>query len=66
MAKASLTLENGTAVTIEGSASEVLELLAFYGSAVPKVAHDGKSHKSPERLRRRHAAAERLAVKKLI
>ena len=45
MPKASLTLENGTVVTIEGSASEVHELLAFYGSAVPKAA-DGKSQKS--------------------
>ena len=45
MPKASLTLENGTVVTIEGSASEVQELLALYGSATPRVA-DGKSHKS--------------------
>jgi hypothetical protein len=45
MPKASLTLDNGTVVTIEGSASEVQELLAFYGSAVPKVV-DGKSHQS--------------------
>jgi hypothetical protein len=45
MPKASLTLENGTVVTIEGSASEVQELLAFYGSAAPKGI-DGKSQKS--------------------
>jgi hypothetical protein len=37
MPKASLTLENGTVVTIEGSSSEVQELLAFYGSTTPKV-----------------------------
>lgn len=45
MPKASLTLENGTVVTIEGSTSEVHELLAFYDSAAPKGI-DGKSHKS--------------------
>jgi len=45
MPKASLTLENGTVVTIEGSASEVQELLAFYDSSVPKVV-EGKSHQS--------------------
>ena len=32
MPKASLTLENGTVVTIEGTASEVHELLSFYGT----------------------------------
>jgi hypothetical protein len=45
MPKASLTLENGTVVTIEGSASEVHELLAFYGSLVPKVIN-GRPHNS--------------------
>ena len=33
MPKASLTLENGTIVTIEGSTPEIHELLTFYGSA---------------------------------
>jgi hypothetical protein len=46
MPKASITLENGTIVTIEGSPAEVQELLAFYGSAAPRVGN-GKSHKSP-------------------
>jgi|ERR1700733_2508416 len=45
MPKASLTLENGTVVTIEGTASEVQELLAFYGSSGPKSAN-GKAHKT--------------------
>src|SRR5579872_3239060 len=45
MPKASLTLENGTVVTIEGNASEVQELLAFYGSTSPKSLN-GKSQKS--------------------
>jgi hypothetical protein len=45
MPKASLTLENGTVVTIEGSAPEIHELLTFYGSAVPKAAN-GQSHKT--------------------
>jgi hypothetical protein len=38
MPKASLTLENGTVVTIEGSAPEIHELLAFYASAEPAAA----------------------------
>jgi len=46
MPKASLTLENGTVVTIEGTASEVHELLSFYGSAASRPAH-GQVHKSP-------------------
>lgn len=44
MPKASITLENGTVVTIEGTASEVQELLTFYGSAAQKSGN-GKPHK---------------------
>ncbi len=36
MPKASLTLTNGTIVTIEGTAHEVHEMLSLYGSANPK------------------------------
>ena len=46
MPKASLTLANGTVVTIEGTAPEVHELLAFYGSSTPKPAN-GQAHKPP-------------------
>jgi hypothetical protein len=46
MPKASLTLANGTAVTIEGTAPEVHELLSFYGSATSKPAN-GQAHRSP-------------------
>lgn len=42
MAKASLTLPNGTVVEIEGSTEEVRELLAFYGGA-------NNSHSAPSR-----------------
>jgi hypothetical protein len=46
MPKASLTLANGTVVTIEGTAPEVHELLSFYGSATSKPAN-GQAHKPP-------------------
>jgi hypothetical protein len=42
MPKASLTLENGTVVSIEGSAPEIHELLAFYGS----VSKAGSGHEA--------------------
>lgn len=48
MPKASLTLPNGTLVTIEGTASEVHELLSIYGAANPKPA-SGHAHKMPVR-----------------
>jgi hypothetical protein len=46
MPKASLTLANGTVVTIEGTALEVNELLSFYGAVVPEPA-SGQIHKQP-------------------
>jgi hypothetical protein len=38
MAKASLTLPNGTVVQVEGTLDEVRDLLQFYGSAAPRPA----------------------------
>ena len=46
MPKASLTLANGTVVTIEGTAREVHELLSFYGPATSKPAN-GQAPKPP-------------------
>lgn len=46
MPKASLTLASGTVVTIEGTTSEVNELLSFYGSATSHQAA-GHEHKQP-------------------
>jgi hypothetical protein len=40
MAKASLTLQNGTLVTIEGTAVEIHELIAFYGSVLDASSPD--------------------------
>jgi hypothetical protein len=42
MAKASLTLQNGTVVTVDGSALEIHELIAFYDS-VPKTSSSGQA-----------------------
>jgi hypothetical protein len=46
MPKASLTLANGTVVTIEGTGSEVHELLSFYGAGTSNPAN-GQGRKPP-------------------
>jgi hypothetical protein len=56
MPKASLTLANGTVVTIEGTAPEVHELLSFYGVADSKPA-DSQAHKQPSSAARQKPAA---------
>lgn len=57
MPKASLTLANGTLVTIEGTASEIHELLSFYGSATAKAAHS-QAHKPALRAHPKPASSD--------
>jgi hypothetical protein len=56
MPKASLTLASGTVVTIEGTTSEVHELLSFYGSAPSRQA-SGQAHKPPTSTARQKPAS---------
>jgi hypothetical protein len=55
MAKASLTLPNGTVVQIEGTVEEVQALLAHYGSGAEQspVSATGKRDASTARKRRK-------------
>jgi hypothetical protein len=54
MARASITLPNGTVVTIEGTPEEVQQLLKHYGTDVGRKADHSKS--VPKRGRARQAA----------
>jgi hypothetical protein len=49
MAKASLTLANGTSVTIEGSPTEVHELLTYYGAG--QIAEQSKKKRKEGKAR---------------
>ena len=55
MAKATLTLPNGTAVNIEGSAEEVKALLNFYGSGASQAASVKREPKAKSRRGSREA-----------
>lgn len=59
MAKAQLTLPNGTAVEIEGSTQEVKELLEFYGGA------SGGGSPAPRKEAAKKSAPKRAAVKEV-
>jgi hypothetical protein len=50
MAKASLTLQNGTLVMIEGTALEIHELLTFYGAGTKPDATKSTGSGPPNRL----------------
>lgn len=54
MAKASLTLPNGTVVQIEGTAAEVRDLLEFYGGA-GSPSRGARAEPSPSRTPRKQA-----------
>lgn len=45
MAKATLTLPNGTVVTVEGTTEEVQKLLAYCGGGAEPMASSGKKHR---------------------
>lgn len=59
MAKAQLTLPNGTVVEIEGSTQEVKELLEFYGGA------SGGGSPAPRKQAAKKSARKRAAVKEV-
>jgi len=51
MAKASLTLSNGTVVQIEGTTEEVRDLLQFYGEGAENAPPAGHRHAARSRVR---------------
>jgi hypothetical protein len=68
MAKATVTLANGTIVNIEGTTAEVKELLSFYGSAHagPKDKH--KTPPAPKTSRKpiSKAQTEEVAISEIV
>lgn len=61
MAKATITLPNGTVVQVEGSAAEVRQLLEFYGSSSGKGIPASEDRVANRKRRRRMPASERAS-----
>ncbi|MGD0174497.1 MAG: hypothetical protein ABSC61_08705 [Anaerolineales bacterium] len=64
MPKASFTLPNGTVVTIDGTPSEVRNLLAFYGGN-PEKGKDAGQKKSAKAGRKKSSAEKKISPAKI-
>jgi len=68
MARATVTLANGTVVNIDGTTAEIKELLSFYGSAHAAPQERQKTHatQKPERKTTPRAQTDEVSVSEIV